>query len=144
MAENSKRFLIISNQVNLNVFPTYSTKFRFVITKHMIKSPIQFVYAVVSDFFSFRMHSIVHFAHFVFKWCRKQIFLLRLFVGFVDYKFKFCCEFCYLAYSAFFSDHPPGLLRSPNNGGHILRRFLASHFRQVISKCSPTMVDSSP
>ena len=27
----------------------------------------------------------------------------------------------YLAYSAFFSDHKPALVLSPNNGGYILR-----------------------
>ena len=61
------------------------------------------------------------FLAFRFQVSKTQLFLLRLFVGFVDYKFKFCCEFCYLAYSAFFSDHKPGPLWSPNNGGLIFR-----------------------
>ena len=37
-------------------------------------------------------HSIVHFSHFVSS-VENTKKILRHFVGFVDYKFKFCCEF---------------------------------------------------
>ena len=46
MADNSQRFLAICNQVNLNVFPTYS-KSPGLCSQNIIKSPIQFVYAGV-------------------------------------------------------------------------------------------------
>ena len=46
--------------------------------KKYIKSPIQFVYVCVWDIFSFWMHSIVYFSHFVFN-CQKHNY--------------FCCDF---------------------------------------------------
>ena len=33
------------------------------------------------------------FLAFCFQVSKTQLFLLRLFVGFVDFKFKFCCDF---------------------------------------------------
>ena len=73
----------------------------------MIKASIQFGYVCVSYIynfeciplcicrilFSFRMHYIVHLSHFVFK-CRNTIIFVAAFcsVGFVDFKFTFCCE----------------------------------------------------
>ena len=61
---------------------------RFLITKkYLIKSPILFVYVCVQDIFSFWMHSIVNFSHFVFN-CQKHNyfcsdFLLGLNLSFV-------------------------------------------------------------
>ena len=65
MADNSQRFLVICNQVNLNVVSQTHTKSPGLWSLKIIKSPIQFVYAGVFETFSFWMHSIVHFSHFV-------------------------------------------------------------------------------
>ena len=69
-------------------------KFRFVLTKNLIKSPIQFVYVYLGlRLFSFFNAFHFLFLTFCFQVSKTQLFLLRLFVAFVDLKFKLCCEF---------------------------------------------------
>ena len=91
------------------------------------------------------------FLAFCFQLPKAQLFLLRLFVGF---KFKFCCEIgswklniangllhvlmvetnripSYLAYTAFFSDHKPGLLWSL--GYRTLAALIIEHWKHWLS-----------
>ena len=77
MADNSQRLLVICNQVNLNVFPTYS-KSAGLCSLNTIKSPIQFVYAGVLRLFFILNAFNCAFLAFCFKY-RKYNY--------------FCCEF---------------------------------------------------
>ena len=56
--------------------------------KYLIKSPIQFVMSVFKTFFILNA-----FITFCFQVSNTQLFYLQPFVGFVDFKFKFFCEF---------------------------------------------------
>ena len=103
---------------------------------NMIKSPIQFVYAGVWDFFHFECIPLCTYRILFQVLSKTQLFLLRRF----HYKFKFCCEFwswmflnhrkkitSYLdglnqshsilsCIFSVFSDHKLALVWSPNNG----------------------------
>ena len=62
----------------------------------MIKPPIQFVYVFVGDLLEicFILNAFrCAFLAFCFQVSKTQLLLLRLFVGFVDFKFKFYSEF---------------------------------------------------
>ena len=86
MADNSQRYLVICNPVNLNVFPTYSKSPGLC---SLDIAPIQFVYAGVLRLFHFECIQLC-ISRILFQVSKTQLFLLRLF----DYKFKFRCECC--------------------------------------------------
>ena len=91
MADNSQRLLVICNQVNYKCFFQHTVKVPVLWSLNMVKSPMQFVYAGVWNFFHFEFNCA--FLPFCFKCWKHNYFCCYFLVGFLIINLSFVANF---------------------------------------------------